>query len=220
MAFIVYGGFVGLILTCVYMLISIIMLIVSIATISSIGRNLGYGITGGLNTSLGTVIVTILTFIPFIILTFRFLMKIKNKELDFIQYFHKIIVLEAIYIAVIYLVAGIIQYIIYWNMLVSLYGGSYMNAASLSGINSSLWTIFLGPYIGSVVGLLIGIAISTLLLTVYYCNSVRVRIYMGTDAYLRVSTWTRNVMDPISKNQLNSQNNDNNQTQNTSQHKI
>ncbi|MCQ2752091.1 MAG: hypothetical protein MJ189_03220, partial [Coriobacteriales bacterium] len=159
LAFIVYAGYVGLAISAVSVIISFFLSVVSIGYLGALG-----GIV--ILTSLLSLIVYGLA----LVLEFRFLIKIQNRELDFIHYYIKVLCIFAIVDVIVVFLAFIIELI------------AGMPASYAFGGFISLFITF--GCIAVVVGL-----------TMYYfCKSVRVRTYMGTDAYAKVCPWTRNIV--------------------------
>lgn len=116
-------------------------------------------------------------------LTFKFLMKIKHKDIDFLHFYHKM----CIFIAILFVayVALIILVTVVFN------SSYYFNPYYFSSLGN-----LIASFVGTIIGTLFSIVISALLFTLYFAKSVRVRTYMGTDMYLRLSYFTRNVKSP------------------------
>ena len=199
LAFIVYGGYVSCVLCLLYALIAVIILFWALSAMSS-SLFAQSSIYTGASFGIGVMIVYIVVLIPMCIFVFQTCTKIKNRELDFLQYYHKTSLIFAIFFTVVIVLAGVIQYCIYKNILLSYYSssGSYTSSYAYS-VDNILWTYFFAEYLIYAVVELIAFAIPVLILTIYFCKSARVRIYMGSDVYLKVSPWTRNIVisDPL-----------------------
>lgn len=117
------------------------------------------------------------------IMFFKFLMKIKHKDIDFLHFYHKICIIVSI-LVVVYSIAIILVSVLF-NI------SYYFNPYYISSLG-----VLIGTHVGSIIGSLFSIALGALVLTLYFAKSIRVRTYMGTDMYLKLSYFTRNVISP------------------------
>lgn len=113
-----------------------------------------------------------------LLLFFRLLKKIKNREVDFLQYFHK----TMFWFTVMYAISLILGFIL----------GSFQYGGFTYYMNSQLGKDILGFF-----GVIIALIASTFLLSAYCVSSQRLRTYMGTDLYFQVCPFTRNSTAPI-----------------------
>lgn len=166
LAFIFYGGLVGEVLSALGVIISIIVLIPVIPYSPQL---------------LISVLVYLLIGCIFIPFAFRFLAKIKNKEVDFLHYYIKLC----------------IWFLIFWIPgTIIIYGITISQTIGGIGLSSQYAGLMFGSFIVSLIINLISFLIPVILLCVYFCKSVRVRTYIGTDKYLKLSKFTKNVTPP------------------------
>lgn len=177
LAFIYYVGFIGIGIGLLALVLSIFTSVTSIiySPINILG-----------------IIIMIFSFLFNSVLGFSSLYKIKHKNVDILHYCVKIFILCGIVLTSIsYIINGICS-----AVTVATHTTGQFASSSMSYIFGNLfmnWIIFVISY-----------CIGAFLILLYFVKSVRVRTYMGTDVYAKLTPFTKNMQ--VAKPATNSTN--------------
>ena len=178
------GGFLLAIVVCSYIGAAICFLYAILAVVglaeffiwasdwSSYSNYSSWGSSGAVASSLFSWVYSIVLLIIAGCLTIVYANKIRRKDTNFLRFIQS----ASIVVLGLVVVGNLIQMIslnLYYDV---------------SGI---------GVSIGQLIGIIIGGIVSIALHSAYFASSVRVRTYMGTDAYLRQSIFNRKTVSPI-----------------------
>lgn len=168
LAFLVYGGFAGLIISMIGLGFAVI----------------GYCFLVPYRPSyLFLLLIDIILGVVAVLLQFRLILKIKNKSVDFLHFYFKTFIICMIF----YLFVSVVQIIISITESIPYSNIQYLGELIWWAISYSILSFVLTLAISTV---------GVILIALYFVKSVRVRTYMGTDMYAKLCFFTRNVKLP------------------------